>query len=90
MKQYCRYCIHAVDGDIDTSFVCTGKKYDPCYNSSKAKTVNHCKMFEFTPIDLFTGLEYKPREEKPKEDMLPGQMTLDDLGGMKIWGLEKL
>ena len=56
MKQYCRYCVYALD--YDDSLICEAKA--PCgnngagasYDMRKAKQLNKCKSFEFNPNDL--------------------------------------
>ena len=81
MKQYCRYCMFAID--YDGSLICqaiatcgnngSGRSYD----LEKSKRINNCKHFEFNPNDLLGALEngnfrqYKPRESKtPPESVL--------------------
>jgi hypothetical protein len=71
MTQYCRYCFYAVN--YEDTLICMAKA--PCGNNGaghqypleKAKRVNHCRSFEFNPLDLLSDnpdgsfREYKPR-----------------------------
>lgn len=73
MKQYCRYCCYFVTGNGNW---CEAKM--KTVTDSTAKSVNHCKDFEFNPMDAFwenlSG--YHPR--KPKKD--DGEQMMFDLG----------
>ena len=81
MKQYCRYCVHAID--YDSLLVCVAKA--PCgkngcghmYSMEKAKRLNRCMSFEFNPNDLLSSnpdgsfRQYQPREPyKPKREKI--------------------
>lgn len=60
MKQYCRYCSHLVTGN---GTYCTAK--NKVMRDSTAKSVNHCKEFEFNEIDAFFETDgYKPRNPR--------------------------
>ena len=83
MKQYCRYCSNCCCGDI--CYCCVKKQ---TMSDEKAKRVNHCKDFEFNPLDVFGGfdkdgnpLTYHPRKNKPKTkaDYDEGIKTLSEL-----------
>lgn len=67
MKQYCRYCNNLVTGN---GTYCTAKNKE--MRDSTAKSVNHCKEFEFNEMDAFFETDgYKPRSArqiKPKEE----------------------
>ena len=60
MNQYCRYCSNMCCGDAN---YCSAKKRTLC--DRYIKQVNHCKDFEFNPIDALFENEkgYKPREK---------------------------
>lgn len=66
MKQYCRYCNNLVTGN---GTYCTAKNKE--MRDSTAKSVNHCKEFEFNEMDAFFETDgYKPRSArriKPKD-----------------------
>ena len=88
MKQYCRYCAYCVG---ETDFVnvswCDLKQKEMSSNS--AKTENHCKDFEFNPIDAF-NLEgrYKPQEKRRdneiKLDARGNKYVIDDDGNEQL------
>lgn len=67
MKQYCRYCTYMVCGDFN---YCEIKK--KFFLKSTIKSINHCKDFEFNPMDALqeNKNEYKPRE---KDEKIEGQ-----------------
>ena len=85
MKQYCRYCMFAID--YDGSLICQanapcGKNGSgKCYDIEKAKRMNKCKHFEFNSNDLLGALEngnfrqYKPREAYESKE-LTGQTVI--------------
>lgn len=56
MKQYCRYCAYCVYGDAVYCEV-----HNKTMSEQKAKSVNKCKNFTFTELDVFTMKKYKPR-----------------------------
>lgn len=75
MKQYCRYCMNAIDYNGEaTDFVCMAEA--PCgnggsgkfYDAGRAKRPNKCKFFEFNGLDVFSQAPdgsfrvYKPRQ----------------------------
>lgn len=66
MKQYCRYCNNLVTGN---GTYCTAHNKE--MRDSTAKSLNHCKEFEFNEMDAFFETDgYKPRnpkQSKPKE-----------------------
>lgn len=69
MKQYCRYCSNCVYGDV---VYCEELK--KVMSEASAKTVNHCKHFEFNEIDALNGCldkKYKPRTPKVIDDNQP-------------------
>ena len=86
MKQYCRYCVYALD--YDGALICTTEA--PCgnngsgkmYNISKAKTLNKCKWFEFNPNDLLrqnpdgSFMQYKPKKPKYTQEIDAGQISI--------------
>ena len=75
MKQYCRYCNNLVTGN---GIYCTAKNKE--MKESTAKTINHCKLFEFNEMDAFGETDgYKPREKKKAENWTE-QMRFD-IGG---------
>lgn len=69
MKQYCRYCVYMVCGDVN---YCKVKK--KTFAKRTIKSINHCKDFEFNPMDsLFENKnDYKPKKtaEKTKGEQL--------------------
>ena len=66
MKQYCRYCSYLVTGN---GTYCTVKNKEMA--DSTAKSVNHCKEFDFNEMDAFFETDgYKPR--KPKQNKSKG------------------
>lgn len=74
MKQYCRYCNNLVTGN---GTYCTAKK--KTMEDSTAKSVNHCKQFEFNEIDAFAETDgYKPRKAKAMENSNFEQMRIDE------------
>jgi hypothetical protein len=89
MKQYCRYCVSAIDY-LDV-LVCMAKA--PCgnngsgrtYDMEKAKRLNKCKHFEFNPNDLLGQLpdggfrQYQPRERKPISELKINQISLTEV-----------
>lgn len=78
MKQYCRYCGHAVLQDDDLFYCEETKKL---YNGAKAKRLNKCKHFGFCEIDLFDGEKtYAPREEYKHKTNSGQQLSIFDLG----------
>ena len=72
IKQYCRYCTHLVTGN---GIYCTIK--NKVIAESTAKSLNHCKEFDFNSIDAFFETDgYKPR--KAKETVNTEQMRLGE------------
>lgn len=68
MKQYCRYCVHCIEGD---AFFCTD---DECTMSeAEIKRANNCPNFILTE-DIITGREYAPRKCKPKGKQVVEEM----------------
>lgn len=64
MKQYCRYCVNCIYGDVVWC-----DELNKIMSESSAKTVNHCKHFVFNEIDVFDlDKKYKPRAEKPVDN----------------------
>ena len=64
MKQYCRYCVNCIYGDVVWC-----DELNKMMSESQAKTVNHCKHFVFNEIDVFDlDKKYKPRAEKPVDN----------------------
>lgn len=82
MKQYCRYCMNAIDYNGEgKDFVCEAKA--PCgangagmfYHAVKAKHPNNCKYYEHCGLDIFSNApdgsfrKYKPREyQRPRRE----------------------
>ena len=63
MKQYCRYCAHAIEGD---GVYCN--LLEKVISESNAKRQNHCKSFDFIEIDVFDPEHiYKPKTKKDKK-----------------------
>lgn len=77
MKQYCRYCIHLHTGN---GIWCDEKEKE--LSERTAKTVNHCKQFDFCGMDAFMENTegYKPRQ--PYKTRQPG---IDEIGENQIW-----
>lgn len=74
MKQYCRYCNNLVTGN---GTYCTTKNKE--MSDSTAKSVNHCKEFEFNEIDAFGETNgYKPKEPKTTENSSFEQIRIDE------------
>ena len=74
MKQYCRYCANCVCGDV---VYCS--EFHKVMSETSAKSVNHCKKFDFNPIDALSfdlNKTYKPREKKVKVE--DNQLSLFD------------
>lgn len=59
MKQYCRYCVHCIEGDV---FFCADDAR--IMSEAEIKRANNCSNFMLTE-DIIAGKEYKPR--KPRE-----------------------
>ena len=70
MKQYCRYCCNCIDV-VDFVDVAYCEKKHKEMSHATAKSVNHCKDFEFNEIDAFNIEKgrYKPREKKSEENI---------------------
>ena len=63
MRQYCRYCIHLCTGN---GTYCAAK--EKLIAESTAKSLNHCKQFEFCEVDAFGETDgYKPRNSHRKK-----------------------
>ena len=66
MKQYCRYCVNCIYGDVVWC-----DELNKTMSESKAKAVNNCKHFVFNEIDVFDlDKKYKPRAAKPVDNSL--------------------
>ena len=61
MKQYCRYCVHCIEGD---TFFCTDE--ERTMSEAEIKRANNCINFLQTE-DIITGKEYKPREKRNED-----------------------
>lgn len=68
MRQYCRYCVHCIEGD---TFFCTDD--ERTMSEAEIKRANNCSNFMLTE-DIITGREYTPRERKPKEKQVAEEM----------------
>ena len=68
MRQYCRYCVHCIEGDV---FFCTND--ERTMSEAEIKRVNNCPNFMLTE-DIITGREYAPREHKSKEKQVAEEM----------------
>ena len=95
MKQYCRYCMNAIDYNGEaTDCVCMAEA--PCgadgsgefYDAAKAKRPNKCKHYVHCGLDIFSYApdgsfrEYKPREyQKPRRKAMPKMEQLDMFEG---------
>lgn len=75
MKQYCRYCVHCIEGDV---FFCTDD--ERTMSEAEIKRVNSCPNFMLTE-DIITGKEYKPREPKSTES----KVTEDNSEQLKLF-----
>ena len=85
MKQYCRYCMHAIDySDVlvcNANAKCGNNGSGRTYDMEKAKRLNTCKHFEFNSNDLLNQntdgsfKQYKPRE--PKETQIDNQIEIE-------------
>ena len=81
MKQYCRYCAHAVNIEGGGTSVWCEELYKE-FPADRAKRVNQCKSYIHNGLDIFSNnpdgsfREYKPREKKAKEENAE-QLTLD-------------
>ena len=76
MKQYCRYCSHLFTGN---GIWCDAKQ--KIIPESTAKSVNHCKEFDFNEIDAFFENE---KGYKPREQYKPRQAVIDEVTGNQI------
>ena len=66
MTQYCRYCCYCFTANGNW---CEAK--EKTLTDAQIKRTNHCKLFEFTPMDAYDWHnEYKPRKKKPKQKPL--------------------
>lgn len=65
MTQYCRYCSHMICGDVNWCEV-----EQRTYSNSTIKSPNHCKFFEFNPIDALMENEkgYIPKPRRSSND----------------------
>jgi superfamily II DNA helicase RecQ len=70
VAQYCRYCVHCIEGDV---FFCTDE--EKTMTESQIKRSNNCINFQLTE-DILTGKEYKPREKQDTEQSNAAQMML--------------
>ena len=61
MTKYCRYCSNMCCGDVNW---CGVKQRT--YSDSAIKAPNHCKFFEFNPIDALgeNNKGYIPKKQK--------------------------
>ena len=90
MKQYCRYCVNALDYNGEASdFLCNADA--KCgnngagmfYGAEKAKRINSCEHFIFNENDIFgqdkngNFKTYKPRNLKEKSIL--NQMCFEEL-----------
>lgn len=74
MKQYCRWCVYL----ITVNGIWCDKK-EKCICESTAKSINHCKDFEYVPIDAFSLNEHGYRTRQIKEKECDGQLELIEL-----------
>ena len=76
MKQYCRYCSHICTGN---GIWCDEKK--KTLSESTAKSVNHCKQFDFNFTDAF----FENKEAyRPREQYKPRQAVCDEVTGNQM------
>lgn len=68
MRQYCRYCVRCIEGDV---FFCTDD--ERTMSEGEIKRANNCPNFMLTE-DIITGREYAPRKRKPKEKQVAEEM----------------
>ena len=74
MKQYCRYCSWLCYGDVP---YCTLKEL--VKTDASIRTVTTCPEFALSPLgDVESGKMYHPRE-KHKEDVLEGQISMEEI-----------
>lgn len=73
MNQYCRYCNSLVTGN---GTYCEAHERE--LSDSYAKGINHCKDFEFNPMDAYGENEkgYMPRPKKRNDGK---QIRMEDL-----------
>lgn len=69
MAQYCRYCVHCIEGDV---FFCTDE--ERTLTESQIKRPNKCINFQLTE-DIISGKEYKPREKAKIEPNNAAQLS---------------
>lgn len=64
MAQYCRYCSAFVTGNGN---YCYERNIEP--SDRYAKSPNHCKKFDFNPIDAYgeNAKGYTPRKSQRKD-----------------------
>ena len=72
MTQYCRYCSNMCCGDANW---CEVKQ--STYSDSTIKAPNHCKFFEFNPIDALgeNNKGYIPKALKSREEQKDNGQT---------------
>lgn len=92
MKQYCRYCVNAIDYDgmliCEADAPCGNNGAGKGYDIDKARRLNMCKHFEFNSNDLLgqnpdgSFRQYKPRgEHKAKQAEDTGQISIVEVAG---------
>ena len=65
MTQYCRYCVYCMTANGNW---CDIKEKE--LTDDQIKHTNHCKLFEFTPMDAYDWhREYQPRPRKEKSKL---------------------
>lgn len=57
MRQYCRYCVHCIEGDV---FFCTDD--ERTMSEAEIKRANNCPNFMLTE-DIISGKPYNPRRK---------------------------
>lgn len=73
MKQYCRYCAHAIE--CDAGVYCGAK--DEVMSDESAKRINSCKKFDFLCIDVFDlDRKYHPRKARTSDG---NQINMEEL-----------
>ena len=103
MKQYCRYCAHALEYDgsmiCDANAPCGNNSSGASYSIEKAKRLNKCKSFEFNPNDLLGQLsdgrfrQYQPRKHyKTKQTQIleSEQIGMEEITNEKLLTVQEL
>ena len=74
MKQYCRYCGFACEGD---AYYCTEK--NKILSESTLRRTNHCKSYGDCGMDLITGKDHDSTKETKNKDRTKTSVEKIDL-----------